>query len=255
MRLLDSAKASLPVEPSGPGTPDLAVLRRADVGEAVAPRPRSTASSARPRWPGPGGRPAAAFQILHRLADRAGALRRRSAPPIDTRSFMSVVSDTRQPSPGSPRRSASGMRTSVKYTSLNSASPVIWRSGRVSTPGACMSTTKAVRPGVLGHVRVGAHDEQAPAGDVGQGGPHLLAVDDPLVAVAHALGRQAGEVGAGAGLGEQLAPDLLAGEQRAQVPLLLRRRCPTPPRSARTCRSRSGCGSRGWARRRRRCAR
>ncbi len=62
-------------------------------------------------------------------------------PPIDTRSFMSVVSETRQPSPGAPRRSLSGMRTSVKYTSLNSASPVIWRSGRTSTPGASMSTT------------------------------------------------------------------------------------------------------------------
>ena len=63
-------------------------------------------------------------------------------PPIDTRSFMSVVSDTRQPSPGLPSISLSGMRVSVKNTSLNSASPVIWRSGRTSTPGACMSTTK-----------------------------------------------------------------------------------------------------------------
>ena len=81
------------------------------------------------------------FQIFDRLADEPrpfGGM----PPPIDTRSFMSVVSDTRQPSPTSPRRSASGMRTSVKYTSLNSASPVIWRSGRTSTPGACMSTTK-----------------------------------------------------------------------------------------------------------------
>jgi hypothetical protein len=68
--------------------------------------------------------------------------RRGTWPPIDTRSFMSVVSDTRQPSPTSPSRSLSGMRTSVKYTSLNSASPVIWNSGRTSTPGACMSTTK-----------------------------------------------------------------------------------------------------------------
>ncbi len=33
-------------------------------------------------------------------------------------------------------------RTSVKYTSLNSASPVIWKSGRTSTPGASMSTMK-----------------------------------------------------------------------------------------------------------------
>jgi hypothetical protein len=47
-------------------------------------------------------------------------------PPIATRSFISVVSVARQPSPTSPSRSSSGIRTSVKYTSLNSASPVIW---------------------------------------------------------------------------------------------------------------------------------
>jgi hypothetical protein len=77
-------------------------------------------------------------------------------PPIATRSFISVVIDTAHPWPISPRRSASGMRTSVMYTSLNSASPVIWRSGRTSTPGACMSMTKYVSPlcfGASGSVR------------------------------------------------------------------------------------------------------
>ncbi len=38
---------------------------------------------------------------------------------------------------------------SVKNTSLNSASPVIWRSGLVSTPGPFMSTTNAVSPACL----------------------------------------------------------------------------------------------------------
>ena len=78
------------------------------------------------------------------------------AAPIVVRSFMSVVIETRQPSPTSPIRSASAMRASVKYTSLNSASPVIWRRGRTSTPGACMSTMKYVRPlcfGSSGSVR------------------------------------------------------------------------------------------------------
>ena len=42
--------------------------------------------------------------------------------------------------------------------------------------------------------------------------PHLLAVDDPLVAVLDRRGLQAGEVGAGAGLAEELAPGLLAGD-------------------------------------------
>ncbi len=47
-------------------------------------------------------------------------------PPMLTRSFMSVVSTTRHPSPGSLSRPLSGTRASVKNTSLNSASPVIW---------------------------------------------------------------------------------------------------------------------------------
>ena len=47
------------------------------------------------------------------------------APPMAERSFISVATATRHPSPSSPRRIASGMRVSVKYTSLNSASPVI----------------------------------------------------------------------------------------------------------------------------------
>ncbi|HEV8566863.1 MAG TPA: hypothetical protein VGQ92_07155 [Actinoplanes sp.] len=63
-------------------------------------------------------------------------------PPIATRSFISVVRATRQPSPTSPRRRESCSRTSVRNTSLNSASPVICRSGRTSTPGAVMSQTK-----------------------------------------------------------------------------------------------------------------
>ena len=75
--------------------------------------------------------------------------RRGIRPPIETRSFISVVSDTRQPSPGRPSISASGIFTSVKNTSLNSASPVIWRSGFTSTPGASMSTTNAVSPACL----------------------------------------------------------------------------------------------------------
>ena len=110
---------------------------------------------------------------------------------------------------------------SVKYTSLNSASPVIWRSGRTSTPGRFHVDDEGRQPGVLDRLRIGAHDEQTPPRDVGERRPHLLPVDDPLVAVADAAGGESGEVGTGARFGEQLAPDLLAGEQRAQVALLL----------------------------------
>ena len=69
---------------------------------------------------------------------------------MEARSFMSVVSATVQPWLTSPSRWSSGTRTSVKKTSLKVAPPVIWRSGRTSTPGAFMSTTKPVRPLCLG---------------------------------------------------------------------------------------------------------
>ncbi len=74
---------------------------------------------------------------------------------------------------------------------------------------------------MLRRVGVGAGDEDAELGEVGQRGPDLLAVDHVLVAVADRPGAQVGEVGAGAGLAEQLAPDLLAGEQRQQVAVAL----------------------------------
>ena len=71
-------------------------------------------------------------------------------PPIDTRSFISVVVATFQPSPTSPIRSVSGIATSVRKTSLNSASPVACRSGLTSTPGTVMSQAKYVSPWCLG---------------------------------------------------------------------------------------------------------
>ena len=63
-------------------------------------------------------------------------------PPIATRSFISVAWATFQPSPTAPIRSPSPTGTSDRNTSLNSASPVSWRSGRTSTPAAVMSQPK-----------------------------------------------------------------------------------------------------------------
>ena len=82
---------------------------------------------------------------------------------------------------------------------------------------------------------------------LGERRPDLLAVDHPLVAVAHGPGAEGGEVGAGAGLAEELAPDLLAGEQREQVALLLLLACRRGRSSGRPSRCRSG--STGAARR------
>ena len=53
---------------------------------------------------------------------------------------------TSQPPPISPITFSSGTSTPLRKISLNSASPVIWVSGRTSTPGACMSTITYVRP-------------------------------------------------------------------------------------------------------------
>ena len=74
---------------------------------------------------------------------------------------------------------------------------------------------------MLGGVGVGAGDEHAPLRELGEGRPDLLPGDDPFVAVLDRARLQRGEVGAGLGLGEALAPDLLGGEDRLQVALLL----------------------------------
>ena len=56
-----------------------------------------------------------------------------------------------------------------------------------------MSTHEVGDALVLGHVGVGAGQQQAEGGLVGHARPHLLAVHDPLVAVADGGGGQAGE--------------------------------------------------------------
>ena len=59
---------------------------------------------------------------------------------------------------------------------------------------------------------------------MGQRRPHLLPVDDPLVAITDGTRRQAGDVGPTARLGEQLAPDLLVrGDLGDEARLLLLR--------------------------------
>ena len=77
------------------------------------------------------------------------------------------------------------------------------------------------QPLVLGHIGVGAGDDDAPVAVMRAGGPDLLAVDDPVVAVALRLGADARDVGTGGRLGEELAPDLLAVKRRLHVALEL----------------------------------
>ncbi len=74
---------------------------------------------------------------------------------------------------------------------------------------------------VLGRGRVGPGQQDAPLGAVGPGRPDLLAVDHVLVAVPLGSGQKGGQVRAGLGLGEQLAPLLGAIEHAGQPALLL----------------------------------
>src|SRR5262249_35587092 len=68
---------------------------------------------------------------------------------------------------------------------------------------------------------IAARHQDCPVRPVRAGRPDLLPVDHPLVARALRLGAEAGEVGAGAGLGEELAPYLLAAQGLRCVPALL----------------------------------
>ncbi len=94
---------------------------------------------------------------------------------------------------------------------------------------------------MLRHFRVGARQQHAEVGVLAARCPHLLPVDDPLVAVLHGTRLQAGQVGPGLGLAEELAPRLLPGDDVAdvEVDLLLgavrgdRRRRQEEPQSGR----------------------
>src|SRR5581483_3357039 len=74
---------------------------------------------------------------------------------------------------------------------------------------------------VLRRVGVRAREQDHVLGDVRAGGPDLLAVDDVVVAVLDGPRLHGGEVGAGAGFGEALAPDVVALDDAREVLLLL----------------------------------
>ena len=71
---------------------------------------------------------------------------------------------------------------------------------------------------------IGAAEAEDPVGILRQRGPGLLAVDDVVVALAHRRALEAGEVGAGAGLREALAPPVIERRHARQEALLLLRR-------------------------------
>ena len=103
-------------------------------------------------------------------------------------------------------------------------------------PGRGHVEGEVTQAAVFRHVGVGSGDQDGPAGLVRQRGPYLLPGNDPVAArLADRAGRERGEVAAGAGLAEQLAPDLLADPQRPQPALAAACRCRTPGSSGPPC--------------------
>ena len=108
-------------------------------------------------------------------------------------------------------------------------------------PGSVHRADEVRDPLVLRRVGVGPGEQDPEAGDVGVARPDLLAVDDPLVAVAHGAGaqRRRGREPASGSLNswhQNSSPASIGG----QVPLLLLRRCRRRGASGRPSRCRSG---------------
>ena len=142
--------------------------------------------------------------------------------PIVTRSNIRVVRPTAQPLSTAPTSLPGSSRTSSRKTSLKWASPEIWRSGRTRDPLGVHRDDEHRQALVLRDVGVRAGQQQAEAGVLRVGGPDLLAGEAPgAVLLLLGAGLDPGEVGARGRLAEQLAPDLVGGQHRAEVALLL----------------------------------
>ncbi len=112
--MLSSALISFPTEPSGPGWPFLAFwAARMLVSRSTSALIHSFMTSSRRA----GDRSHSGSFFQPATTAPMGPLPRFGPPPppppMAVRSFISVVSDTRHPSPRSPMRLASGTRVSV----------------------------------------------------------------------------------------------------------------------------------------------
>src|SRR5438552_7846799 len=146
------------------------------------------------------------------LSEGIAQLRSASAP---RRSCIRVVVVTAQPLPTSETRNCGSTLASVKNTWLNEAYPFIWRNGCTVTPGCLISRMKYDRPRCFGwsqSVRASNSPQCALCALV----VHLLPVDDPLIAPELGSRHRTGHVGAAAWFAEQLAPDILAGQNAQQ---------------------------------------
>ena len=92
---------------------------------------------------------------------------------------------------------------------------------RTSTPSCFIGTSMYKVPSCFFDVRVGAGQQEAVVGVMSLSGPHLLAVDDPLVAVEDGRGLQRCEIAARVRLRESLAPPGLTLQDPREEFLLL----------------------------------
>ncbi len=160
--------------------------------------------------------------------------------PTARRSFISVVMDTPQPWPDRAEALRVGHAHvgEVHLVEIRGAGHLL-DAADLDAGGVHVEEEKGEAL-VLGRPGIAPGDDDAPVGEVRAGGPDLLAVDDPVVAVASPtrVRRPARSDPAGR-LGEELAPDLLAGQRLGSVALLLRLGARRRVAWACTCRARS----------------
>src|SRR5436190_10030365 len=152
------------------------------------------------------------------LSEGIAQLRSASAP---RRSCISVVVVTAQPLPTSETRNSGSTLASVKDTWLNEAYPFHLPQWLHRHTRLLHIEDEIQQAPVLRLVPIGARQQQSPMRLVSAGGPHLLPVDDPLIAAELGACHRTGHVGTAAWFAEQLAPDILAGQYAQQELLLL----------------------------------
>ena len=140
------------------------------------------------------------------------------------RSFISVVSATRQPPPTGPMRIAVGDAHVGEEHLVE-----VRRAGELADRPHLHARRLHVedevgQPRMLRHIRIAARDQDAEVAVVRAGVPDLLAVDHPVVAVAFGAGAQRGEVGPAGRFREQLAPHLVGAHRRPDEAVALLRR-------------------------------
>ena len=174
-------------------------------------------------------RPAAARAAAPGLRPASAARRRRSPAARAASSRLAIV----QPPFSGPTRFSLGTFTSVKKVSQKGVVPLI-KQDRPRLDARALHVDQQEADALVLLRRVGAHQAEAPVGEMRAARPDLLAVDQVVVALVLGLGLQAARSDAGARLGEALAPAQLALDDRRDVPLLLRPRCRIPAASGRT---------------------